>query len=372
MEGRQLASPSVDAHGFQQQLLDDFGDRLLEPLFSPPQGSSQMSAMSKPTTSGDRSTPWRRDEHARFVQALEAFGTAGDIAWAQIAAFVGSRSVADARRHGQHYLAQLIRQPARSSAFDWVVDSLSDGLSDVETPTGSYCSQNDPGNTLSAFCLGSDALQTALKPRKMPSVRAFPPPALGQQQQPQQRRTTARRGKVWTFQEDKAFETALAGWTSDKPYSWAKIAAALPGKSARDVRSRYEKLLGDVSSIEGSAFSSLSLAGDVPALRQRPPPIDITVKSSSSNSSNSSSSHSNTLRSAAGLLSPTLFDLLDASDGGEQQPLAVKREPKEDGATPRVWREFLADAFKFDETRVAEAPAASGDGGQEDVEMTSE
>jgi len=156
------------------------------------------------------------------------------------------------------------------------------------------------------------------------------------------------------------------GVNSDK--SWAARLRLVASVVTR-TEGVYEKLWGDVSSIEGSAFSSLSLVGDVPVLRQRPPPIDITVKSSSSNSS---SSHSNTLRSAAGLLSPTLFDLLDASDGGEQQPLAVKREPKEDGATPRVWREFLADAFKFDETRVAEAPAASGDGGQEDVEMTSE
>lgn len=298
MEGH-LSSALDFQEGCHDQSLDlAAASRLLSPLFSAPAGSAAVAhAM------GGRPSPWRRDEHARFMQALEVFGAAGDAAWPQIASFVGSRSPGEARLHAQQYLQQLMQQySARgdcggSPVLDWF--------------GGDGDSQNDPGN----------APQSAAS-----SLGVFMSAATAQLQQ----RRNGRRPKVWTFQEDKAFETALASWGGGKPYSWAKIAAALPGKSAKDVRNRYEKLLGDVSTIEGGLATP---AADLSAmtLNRRPPPVDTSTSS----------------RPACGMLSPTLFELLDTS------PLATDKAKEEPA---KMWNEFLADDFKFAETREGEAP----------------
>lgn len=286
----------------------------------------------------NRFPEWRRDEHNRFMQALETFGAAatGD-EWEQIAAFVGTRSTQDVLIHGRRYLQQLMQQqPALSTTsssssglatFDWTSGGELD-----DTPTGTCKtrarmfmsdSQNDPGNVVLVSTAAMTKAPWTTRARKTPPPSRFrqfqpqlyaqPPvsyaasgsakfatsqavaPHFTQTQQPTRKSGHGRRPKSWSFQEDKAFETALAGWSTNKPYSWAKIASALPGKTAKDVRNRYEKLLGDISCIElapsphsqtrsSSARSSaagVSLNTHVSSLRRRatpPPPIETAAK----------------------------------------------------------------------------------------------
>lgn len=208
-------------------------------------------------------TQWQRDEHDRFMQALERFGRdqSGD-EWHKIAAFVRTRSPDEVQQHGRCYLQQLVQEeyPSPSSlefgdrGFD---DNQNDpngqnhmmfAGDDVEAAGGRSCKHGKGRGKSGAK---ASALNTG--------IRSF------QQQQQQQQQTlndamlqasaprkSGRKPKVWTFDEDKILENALASWSSDKPYSWQKIATALPGKTAKDARSRYEKLVGDVAVIETS------------------------------------------------------------------------------------------------------------------------
>ncbi|KAG6515952.1 hypothetical protein ZIOFF_026401 [Zingiber officinale] len=58
----------------------------------------------------------------------------------------------------------------------------------------------------------------------------------------------------WTREENKLFENALAEFDRDTPDRWEKVAAYIPGKTARDVESHYRNLLEDVSKIEAGRF----------------------------------------------------------------------------------------------------------------------
>ncbi|KAM7271059.1 hypothetical protein ACFE04_030273 [Oxalis oulophora] len=55
---------------------------------------------------------------------------------------------------------------------------------------------------------------------------------------------------VWTPEENKAFENALAFYDKDTPDRWIKVAALIPGKTADDVLKQYQELEEDVSDIE--------------------------------------------------------------------------------------------------------------------------
>ena len=55
---------------------------------------------------------------------------------------------------------------------------------------------------------------------------------------------------MWSQQENKIFENALAHIDSKTPDRWAKVAAMLPGKTVRDVMSHYRDLEVDVTHIE--------------------------------------------------------------------------------------------------------------------------
>jgi len=57
-------------------------------------------------------------------------------------------------------------------------------------------------------------------------------------------------GGSWTFEEDSVFERGLAHSDEADPDRWAKIAGLLPGKSARQVSLRYQKLVADVLRVE--------------------------------------------------------------------------------------------------------------------------
>nr|GEV71980.1 protein RADIALIS-like 3 [Tanacetum cinerariifolium] len=59
----------------------------------------------------------------------------------------------------------------------------------------------------------------------------------------------------WTTQQNKQFERALAVYDRDTPDRWQKIARAVGGKSAEEVKRHYEVLIQDLRRIE---------AGNVP------------------------------------------------------------------------------------------------------------
>lgn len=208
---------------------------------------------------------WQLDEHDRFVQALEAFGRdrSGD-EWLKIAAFVRTRSPEEVRHHGRWYLHQLVQvhQFTGPSSLEYAAGSDRDRDHD---------NQNDPN--VQNHMLFDDDDATAGGDRyhryfrqgsgksavKGLGLRSFSDPSPAPLLSPNDDtmllqsfgpRRSGRKAKAWTFEEDKIFENALANWSSDKPYSWPKIATALPGKTAKDARSRYEKLVGDVAIIE--------------------------------------------------------------------------------------------------------------------------
>jgi hypothetical protein len=54
----------------------------------------------------------------------------------------------------------------------------------------------------------------------------------------------------WTSQENKRFEKALAVYDKDTPDRWQKVARAVGGKSADEVKRHYDILIEDVRDIE--------------------------------------------------------------------------------------------------------------------------
>ncbi|KAJ7953015.1 Protein RADIALIS-like [Quillaja saponaria] len=57
-------------------------------------------------------------------------------------------------------------------------------------------------------------------------------------------------GSSWTPEQNKLFEKALALYDTDTPDRWQKIAKAVRGKSADEIKRHYEILIEDVKHIE--------------------------------------------------------------------------------------------------------------------------
>ncbi|XP_050372172.1 protein RADIALIS-like 3 [Argentina anserina] len=57
-------------------------------------------------------------------------------------------------------------------------------------------------------------------------------------------------GSSWTPKQNKLFEKALALYDKDTPDRWQKVARAVGGKSAEEVKRHYEILIEDVKHIE--------------------------------------------------------------------------------------------------------------------------
>lgn len=189
---------------------------------------------------------WTRDEHERFVQALEMHGTerTGD-EWGKIAACVHTRSVDEVRQHGRRYLQHLVQQ-------------MNGGLASAPGAQRSFhqppSDPNGPNQYASMSAKASDAASMLFLPKDSAAARKASGGGGGGAS------GGARKSKVWTPEEDLVFEEALAAWTDGKPYSWPKLAMVLPGKTAKDVRHRYEELVSDISTIEQAAFSSSASA----------------------------------------------------------------------------------------------------------------
>ncbi|WOK94832.1 transcription factor DIVARICATA [Canna indica] len=72
---------------------------------------------------------------------------------------------------------------------------------------------------------------------------------------------------LWTREQDKAFENALAEHPEDCANRWEKIAADVPGKTIEDIKRHYELLVEDISGIESGrvplpCYPSSSEVGD--------------------------------------------------------------------------------------------------------------
>ncbi|KAL4117562.1 hypothetical protein PRIC2_011551 [Phytophthora ramorum] len=444
--------------------------------------------------SGTGRSEWRREEHGRFMQALENYGSrrTGD-EWKLITDYVGTRTIEEVRLHGRQYLQRLVQQlppspvTATPNRYFTTAGSQNDPNRqnyqvprdvNLQKPRGDKGKRAGPQST--APLGGSNSLSTAALEAAQAMNMQFYNQSLQSvqpQQQPQQGGPTAPhrngRRKPWTFQEDKAFETALAGWAGCKSYPWAKIAAAIPGMTVKDVRSRYEAMVGEIASIE---------AGDVPApesskstggartqpptstLSRRavpPPPIEVPPSNVGKDGAvGAFPSSTRSRRDSITMLSPTFLDLLaNEAESEEKSPLPalplpfpgltnlpsplfsptllpsgspgffspgnkksaargqpdkkfssvegdVKMEEIDAGppaaagksddprrsTTPRIWNDFLADDFKFDDplgttpshssrkTPRSKASANTGEGssttktaesdaGKQDVEM---
>ncbi|GLE03909.1 hypothetical protein PINS_up012820 [Pythium insidiosum] len=396
-------------------------------------------------------TNWSYSEHSRFMRALEVYGTdsTGD-AWKRIAMFVRTRTIEEVRLHGRQYLQQLMRDQQRRhhrAQFESDARVRHESQNDPNGPNHAVASTSSDtqkakrrsvakvsvtGAAATAAAVGehetssvfahslSSAARSAaaleMKLRASPSRQGVKPYsgtvlATASSQQP---RKSVRRSKEWTFDDDKALETTLASWPPGRAYSWPKIASSIPGKTAKDVRLRYEQLVEDVASIESAddtaarasyfrtgAPSSQSLSSRIapPPPIQVPPPL---VAATKAEKLALDSPSFGALRSrggksfASGMLSPTFFDFLGADDKSPADlpspllpspivgaPLAgsgtSSLSPCPTGpllsplgldlgqngrktTTPRVWHDFLADDLKLDGKIAAlRAPLEFGD-----------
>lgn len=71
-------------------------------------------------------------------------------------------------------------------------------------------------------------------------------------------------GTIWSYEEEKAFENAIAmHWIEESSKEqWEKIASAVPSKSMEDVKQHYQVLVEDVSAIEAGHISFPNYASD--------------------------------------------------------------------------------------------------------------
>ncbi|KAF5791344.1 putative transcription factor MYB-HB-like family [Helianthus annuus] len=60
----------------------------------------------------------------------------------------------------------------------------------------------------------------------------------------------------WSAKQNKLFETALAIYDRDTPDRWQKIATAVGGKSAEEVKKHYDLLVEDLRHIESGYVPS--------------------------------------------------------------------------------------------------------------------
>lgn len=58
---------------------------------------------------------------------------------------------------------------------------------------------------------------------------------------------------VWSRDQDKAFENALASYAEDASDRWEKISADVPGKTPEEIKQHYELLLDDINRIESGS-----------------------------------------------------------------------------------------------------------------------
>lgn len=73
-------------------------------------------------------------------------------------------------------------------------------------------------------------------------------------------------GAIWSYEEEKAFENAIAmHWIEkeDSKEQWEKIASSVPNKSMEQVKQHYQVLVDDVSAIEEGHVSLPNYANEL-------------------------------------------------------------------------------------------------------------
>lgn len=60
---------------------------------------------------------------------------------------------------------------------------------------------------------------------------------------------------LWTREQDKAFENALATYPEEDSDQWEKIAADVPGKTLEEIKHHYELLVEDINLIESGCVA---------------------------------------------------------------------------------------------------------------------
>lgn len=72
---------------------------------------------------------------------------------------------------------------------------------------------------------------------------------------------------IWSYEEEKAFENAIAmHWIEkqdSKEQEWEKIASCVPNKSMEEVKQHYQVLVDDVSAIEAGHVSFPNYANEL-------------------------------------------------------------------------------------------------------------
>ncbi|XP_042507501.1 transcription factor SRM1-like [Macadamia integrifolia] len=63
---------------------------------------------------------------------------------------------------------------------------------------------------------------------------------------------------LWSWEQEKAFENALAIHPEDSKDLWEEIAAAVPGKTVAEIKHHYELLVEDINGIESGRISLTS------------------------------------------------------------------------------------------------------------------
>ncbi|XP_042450030.1 protein RADIALIS-like 3 [Zingiber officinale] len=71
-------------------------------------------------------------------------------------------------------------------------------------------------------------------------------------------------GSLWTPEQNKLFERALAVYDKDTPDRWQNVARAVGGKTAEEVKKHYELLVEDLRHIESGLvpYPSYKVSGD--------------------------------------------------------------------------------------------------------------
>ncbi|GLE05298.1 hypothetical protein PINS_up014311 [Pythium insidiosum] len=77
----------------------------------------------------------------------------------------------------------------------------------------------------------------------------------------------------WTIEEDATLEALLAQHCDGVTYPWERMAARMPGKSAQDLRERYQKLCYDVARIEAGQHVTMHLGRYPRKTTPRPLPL---------------------------------------------------------------------------------------------------
>jgi len=155
---------------------------------------------------GAAGTRWSKDEHARFVAALEEHGTSATGNELTLIAQAVGKSEADVKIHAQQYFLKLERE--REVPAENVLKPGAPGA--------------PPGISSNAFIVpsenGAQPGQAAPEKGKAPA------------------------GSIWTEQETRIFEEKLTEMDSSSHTRWQQIADAIPDKTAEEVEGHYKWL----------------------------------------------------------------------------------------------------------------------------------